>query len=185
LTSLPSATTSLLVCGDGPQKAILQAQVNEAGLGEQVLFLGERHDAAAFMAAADVLVLPSVQEGLSNALLEAMSLGCAVVASRVGGNVELVADGQTGTLVPAGDSAKLALALDRLRLEPDLRARIGREAAAFVDERFSVPGMVAEMLRIYRAAAGSVTGKRRVRLVDEATGLARENPKEPSKSLRA
>jgi L-malate glycosyltransferase len=101
------------------------------------------------MAAADVLVLPSRQEGLSNALLEAMAAGLPVIASRVGGNVELVRDGHTGLLFPAGDPQALARALLALQRDPTLRVRLGREARAWVDERFSVQRMVRDLHRLY------------------------------------
>jgi glycosyltransferase involved in cell wall biosynthesis len=145
---------SLVLCGDGPLRAALEQQARDSGLAAHVRFLGERDDATTWMAAADVLVLPSRQEGLSNALLEAMAAGRAVVASRVGGNVELVADGRTGLLVPPGDAVALARALQALAAEPARRDQLGAAAAAAVDERFSVAAMVNAMQRLYCTAAG-------------------------------
>jgi glycosyltransferase involved in cell wall biosynthesis len=149
LGMLPSADISLVLCGEGPLRGRLQRLAEDAGTAHRVAFVGERRDVAALMAAADVLVLPSRQEGLSNALLEAMAAGLPVVASRVGGNVELVRDSQTGFLFPAGDAPALARALLTLQGDPTLRARLSREARAFVDERFSVHRMVSDLHRLY------------------------------------
>jgi glycosyltransferase involved in cell wall biosynthesis len=153
LAVLPPAGFSLALCGDGPLRDALERQAAKADVGDRVRFLGERPDAACLIEACDVLVLPSRQEGLSNALLEAMAAGRAVVASAVGGNTELVTPEQTGLLFASGDAEALAAALLRLQLNPALRARLGAQAAAFVDERFSVSAMVAAMHRLYRTAA--------------------------------
>jgi glycosyltransferase involved in cell wall biosynthesis len=161
LGMLPSADVRLVVCGEGPLRGRLERLAEDAGTASQVTFVGERRDVPALMAAADVLVLPSRQEGLSNALLEAMAAGLPVVASRVGGNVELVSDGRTGFLFPAGDPQSLARALLTLQAEPTLRARLGQQARAWVDERFSVDRMVSDLHRLYvgvEACRGAVTG---------------------------
>lgn len=150
---LPLADFSLVLCGDGPLRDNLHRQAHRQGVASRIRFMGERSDAAAFVAACDVLVLPSRQEGLSNALLEAMAAGRAVVASRVGGNTELVDNGCTGLHFESGDANGLAAALRQLRQEPAVRERLGQQAAAFVDERFAVPAMAGAMHQLYRAAA--------------------------------
>ena len=142
----------LAVCGDGPLREALEQQVDALGLREQVAFLGERADVAVLVAACDALVLPSRQEGLSNALLEAMAAQRAVVASARGGTVELIEHEVTGLLFEAGDAAALASALQRLTVQPGFRALLGQRASAFVDQRFSVADMVAAMQDIYRGA---------------------------------
>jgi glycosyltransferase involved in cell wall biosynthesis len=97
----------------------------------------------------DIFVLPSLSESFSNSLMEAMSCGCAVVASRVGGNPELVENGVTGLLFPAGDSAGLAAALEALIADPSLRGRLGRNAAETIRARFGSAQSAAAMERIY------------------------------------
>ena len=98
--------------------------------------LGERADATRLMQAADFLVLPSHFEGLSNALLEAMAAGCPVIASAVGGSVELVNDGRTGLLFPANDADALAAAMSRIA-DPALRSRLAQAAKSHVKHSHS------------------------------------------------
>src|SRR5690606_4695483 len=94
----PDARPWMALAGDGPLRADIERRSVAAGLGHDLRLLGERGDVAQLMQAADFLVLPSSLEGMSNVLMEAMSLGCPVVASAVGGNTELVEDGATGLL---------------------------------------------------------------------------------------
>jgi glycosyltransferase involved in cell wall biosynthesis len=173
---LPRASLSVAICGDGPLRQRLQRLAQDGEVDDRIVFLGERRDAAALMAAADVLVLPSRQEGLSNALLEAMAAGCAVVASRVGGNVELVQDGHTGLLFPAGEAPALARALLSLHQDPDLRERLGRAARAFVDDRFSVGRMVDDVHRLYLTATGRAQPPSRLSTPREAPVQALGQP---------
>jgi len=103
----------------------------------------------------DIFVLPSLSESLSNSLMEAMSCGCAVIASRVGGNPELVENGVTGLLFPPGDSAGLAAVLEALIADPLLRERLGRSAAETIRARFGTAQSVAVMERTYTSFLGA------------------------------
>ncbi len=105
----------LEVAGDGPCMAELRRSASELGLSDRVRFLGAVRDVPGLLARAGLFVLPSLNEGISLTLLEAMASGLAVVATRVGGNPEVVADGETGLLVPPRDPAALAAAVVRLR----------------------------------------------------------------------
>ncbi len=114
--------------GDGPLRESLEAQARSLGIGDRVRFLGFRDDVPALLAAFDVFVLPSLYEGLPNAVLEAMACGRPVVATAVDGTPEVVEDGVTGLLVPPRDPARLSEALLKLAGNARLRKRMGREA---------------------------------------------------------
>lgn len=139
-----------LVCGDGPLRGSLEQQAQSQGLGAVMAFTGERRDVAALIEAADILVLPSLQEGLSNVILEAMRGGRPVLATRTGGNVELVEDGQTGFLFEVGDDQALAGKLEQLAGDEDLRERLGQAGAARATEQFGMQAMVGAFARLYR-----------------------------------
>jgi glycosyltransferase involved in cell wall biosynthesis len=115
--------------------------------------LGERDDIDDLIDASDILVLPSLREGLSNVLLEGMMGGRPVIASRAGGNVELVQDNQTGLLFDIGDDAALADALRRLAADENLRARLGAGARQRALGTFSIPAMITTFEHLYRDAA--------------------------------
>lgn len=139
----------VLVVGDGPDGARLEALAARLGVGDRVVFAGrlDPRRTLAAVAAADVFVLGSRYEGLPHAVLEAMSLGVPVVAAAAGGTPELVRHGETGLLVPPGDPAALAEALRRLAGSPEERRRLGargREAAA----AWRVADMVAATERV-------------------------------------
>lgn len=140
----------VFLAGDGPLRPSLAAQAARLGIGDRVRFLGIRRDRRTLFAAMDVFVLPSSWEGLSLALVEAVGNGRAVVASAVGGNPEVVTDGQTGLLVPSGDTAALTDALVRLASDPAERLRLGTVAAADARTRFSIERHVSEIAAIYR-----------------------------------
>ena len=120
---------TLSLVGDGPEREALQRQVQQAGLQEQVLFLGFRSDPQTFLLQAGVFVLPSRFEGMPNALLEAMAAGLAVVVTDASpGPLEVVVNGVSGLVVPSDDPFALAEALDRLANDPLLRERLGAAA---------------------------------------------------------
>jgi colanic acid/amylovoran biosynthesis glycosyltransferase len=146
------------IVGDGPLRAELTARA--AGL--PVTFRGQlsRSELSRSCARAEIAVIPSVtaasgdQDGLPVALIEAMALGCAVVASRIAGIDAAVVDGDSGLLVPPGDPAALAAALDELLTDADRRAKLGVGARARADE-FSVTGFGARYTALLRDVAGS------------------------------
>jgi glycosyltransferase involved in cell wall biosynthesis len=137
----------LAFCGEGGERDALAALA--AARAVAVTFAGFRADVAACLAAADVVALPSRREGLGVAALEAMAAGRPVVASRVGGLPEVVADGETGVLVAPGDVAGLAAALGRLARDAGLRTRLGTAGRARVAARFTTADMAAGTLACY------------------------------------
>lgn len=137
-------------CGEGRERAALDRAA--AALGDAVRFVGFRDDVAACLAAADVVALPSLQEGLGVAALEAMAAGRPVVASRVGGLAEVVVDEVTGLLVPPGDAAALGRALARLGADPALRERLGAAGRARVLACYTVAQMAEGTLACYERA---------------------------------
>lgn len=153
-----------LIAGEGPLRDGLLKQAEERGLGASVRLLGHRHDVEAVLAALDVFVLPSISEGLSNTILEAMATGLPVVATRVGGADELVADGTTGLLVPPRDSASLARALERLIRDSGERAVMGTEARRRARAEFDLP----VMLSAYQALYLDIAAKRTIRRTQAA-----------------
>lgn len=140
----------LLIVGDGDRRGQLESRVVQLGLGQVVRFLGFRRDVIDLVAAADVLTLASVSEGLPLAPLEAMSVGVPVVATAVGGTGEVVRDGVTGLLVPPRDPAGLGTALRRLVGDGALRATMGAAGRAMVREHFSLDAMARGYEDIYR-----------------------------------
>jgi glycosyltransferase involved in cell wall biosynthesis len=146
----------VLLLGDGPQRAALDAQIRDGGLGDRVLLGGLVEDVAPYLRAADVFVLPSVGEGMPNALLEAMAAGLPCVASGIGGCTDVITDGRNGLLVPPQDSRALRQALARLLGDGDLRTRLGRAARERVLAGFSLSSMVDAYEACYADLAGGV-----------------------------
>jgi glycosyltransferase involved in cell wall biosynthesis len=147
-TTVPNVV--LLLAGAGPLRDDLEAEAARLGIAERVRFLGLRRDRETLYAAMDIFVLPSHWEGLSLALVEAMGSGRAVVATVVGGNPEVVADGRTGLLVPPNDHQSLADALTHLGLDQQVRGALGEAAAADARARFSIEQHVAQLAALYR-----------------------------------
>lgn len=142
----------LVLIGDGECAPALQEQVHALGLDDAVQLAGARDNVADLLPAFDVFALPSQTEGLSIALLEACATGLAVVASRVGGNPEIIQENQTGLLVPADDNDALRTTLDRLLGEPALRHRLGEAAGQWVRNHASVKALQEAYERCYRLA---------------------------------
>jgi glycosyltransferase involved in cell wall biosynthesis len=142
----------LVLVGDGPCRTELEAMSHRLGVVQSVTFAGFHAPAAAFVSACEVLVQPSLTEGMPNAVLEAMAAGRPVVGTRAGGIPELVADGETGLLVPPGDPAALARALVAL-LQDKTRARaMGAAGAVAARGRFSIESVRHRIEEIYGAA---------------------------------
>jgi glycosyltransferase involved in cell wall biosynthesis len=131
--------------GDGPERDAVQACLTSG----RVDVLSSRDDLAGLYAAADVFFLPSTSEGLSNALLEAMSSGLAILASRVGGTAQTVDDERTGLLFDRDDENALKAAVRRFASEPGLAARLGAAARTEAVERYSLSRVVARLEELY------------------------------------
>ena len=142
------------IAGDGPERAALEAQAAERGLAGRVLFLGERSDVDRLLPAFDVFTLSSREEGIPNALLEAMAAARPCVATRVGGNAEVLDDGRTGWLVPPQDPGALAEALGEALSRPDEAARRGTAARTAMQEQRSIDAMVRRHEAFYLGALG-------------------------------
>jgi glycosyltransferase involved in cell wall biosynthesis len=147
--ALPDAR--LLIIGAGPDEAALRAQAAGLPAAARPVWCGERDDVAPYLQGADAVVLPSRAEGLSNALLEAMACGAACVASRIGGNDELIEDGRTGVLVPPNDAPALAQAMSRLLAAPDEARRLGLAARAAVEQDYAMDAVVERYASLYVA----------------------------------
>jgi sugar transferase (PEP-CTERM/EpsH1 system associated) len=143
------ATLRLTVVGDGPERGALQSLAGELGLLRHVEFTGRRDDTASLLRTFDVFVLPSLNEGISNTILEAMASGVPVLAARVGGNPELVVHGETGLLYEPDAADGLVRGLLRLLDEPGLRQACGAAARRRAQDSFSLDAMVQRYLDIY------------------------------------
>ena len=137
----------------GDYRAMLERLAGDRGVASRVHFLGFRDDAAAVLDQLDVLVLPSWIEGLPVIVLEAMAHAKPVIATPVGGTAELVADGETGLLVPPGDPERLAGAIRTLASDPELRGRLGPAGRERVERDFSETAMTRRVLEVYDAVA--------------------------------
>lgn len=144
------ARLRLVLVGDGPLRAEAQAVLAAAGMADLAWLPGERQDVPEVMRGLDAFVLPSLAEGISNTILEAMATGLPVLATRVGGNADLVDEAQTGWLVPAGDVPALAEGLLKLACDPMRAQAMGRVGRQRVESRFSLPAMVASYQGLYQ-----------------------------------
>jgi glycosyltransferase involved in cell wall biosynthesis len=150
---LPDA--SVVIEGDGPSRAALEALTAQWQLGATVRFIGYRTDVPDVLAALDVFVFPSLHEGHPNAVLEAIAAGVPVVATAIPGNDELVEDGGTGYLVPVRDAAALVDRVRRLARDPEARAAMGARAREIVAGECQMDGIVRRFESLYeRALAG-------------------------------
>jgi glycosyltransferase involved in cell wall biosynthesis len=142
----------LLVVGDGPLREEARHLAEAEGLGAAVAFLGPRDDVASLMQAADAFVLASRWEGLPMVLLEAAGSGLPIVATDVGGNAEIVLDGDSGRLVRAGDAAALGAAMDHVAsMDAAGRAALGARGRALVAERYDLERIADQWLEAYAA----------------------------------
>lgn len=147
LETIPAAHLRLV--GRPSTDGALEARVRALGIETSVTFAGPSQDVVAELQAASAFCLPSLNEGMSNALLEAMSTGAPIVATKVGGNAELIRDGQDGRLVPASSPEALASALVHMLNAPDAAFRMGASARARAVEHFSEARMIARYEATY------------------------------------
>jgi sugar transferase (PEP-CTERM/EpsH1 system associated) len=142
----------LLLVGDGPLRAECEALLRAAGMSELAWFAGERADVPELMRGLDAFVLPSLAEGISNTILEAMASGLPVLATRVGANAELVQHGSTGVVVNAGDVPALAQGIVELATDAPAAAALGAAGRGRVERRFSLRAMIAAYEAVYLRA---------------------------------
>lgn len=139
-----------LIAGAGPEERNLRRQVHELGIAQHVTFVPDMMDLHSSLMAMDIFVLPSLKQGLGTIMLEAMVRGRPVIATSAGGVYSVVADHQTGLLVPPRDSAALAERINQLLGDPLMARRIGRAAREMVVSSFPVARMVEQTARLYR-----------------------------------
>jgi glycosyltransferase involved in cell wall biosynthesis len=154
---------TFLVVGDSISPAYrseLEERVTALGLGERVVFAGFRNDVPEILSEVCISVLPSLSEGLSNVILEAMAAGVAVVATSVGGTPEIIEDGVSGLLVPPHDASALAQAIGSLLANPARRRSIGQAGQRRVHEQFSLTASVRSTERLYEELLRSVPERR-------------------------
>lgn len=147
----------LAMIGDGPLRSEFDQLLTAAGVSDLAWLPGERHDVPAIMGGLDCFVLPSLAEGVSNTILEAMASGLPVIATDVGGNAELIAAGITGQLVTTGDPEALAHQIVQLANNPDHARRMGRLGRLRVEEKFSMNAMVDAYLGTYDKLLGNAS----------------------------
>jgi sugar transferase (PEP-CTERM/EpsH1 system associated) len=148
----------LVLVGDGALRADVRQVLERAGVADRVWFAGERDDVPDIMRGLDCFVLPSLAEGVSNTILEAMATGLPVIATRVGGNSELIESGMTGTLVAPANSDALARAMLGYYSDRGAARRHAKAGYRVVEARFSLTRMVSDYVHVYEqalAAAGS------------------------------
>jgi L-malate glycosyltransferase len=147
--------TRFAFAGDGAQRQELEGKAACLGLQQNVLFLGRRNDIPEILACGDVGVLPSKAEGLPNAVLEYLAAGLPTVASNVGGNAEIIQDGQNGLLFPSENAHALALALLRVLRDPEFASRLGRAGQEHVRHNFSFARMIEQVDNMYSELLGA------------------------------
>ena len=142
----------VLMAGEGPERAELEQQASD--LGNHIRWMGAVPDIRLLFAAADAWCVPSLAEGGGIVALEAMAAGLPVVASAVGGLVEIIDPGQTGILTPAGDASATAEALRRFAKDPEFRQQLGTQAAEAARRRSGPEESVRQLVDVYREAIG-------------------------------
>lgn len=147
MAAVPQAR--LVLVGEGPLRQSLQAQAARSGLDDHVIFAGYRDDVESVITASDLLVMPSLREGFGDPVIEAMALCRPVIASRVGGMVEIVRGGETGLLVPPADPDALAGAIINLLGAPETRKLMGLQGRQVVLQEFSTERLADGLASLY------------------------------------
>jgi glycosyltransferase involved in cell wall biosynthesis len=145
----PATGAGLILVGDGSERERLGRKASELGVSGLVHFTGSVPSPAEYLRAADIFVLPSVAEGMSNSLLEAMATGLPCLASKIGGNTDLLGDDEAGLLLP-DDRGAWARALMRVLTDRELAARLGAAARRRIEEEFALPKVVDRYVELYR-----------------------------------
>jgi glycosyltransferase involved in cell wall biosynthesis len=156
LSEFPDAY--FLLAGEGPERGRLRAMTRRLQIEDRVRFLGVRHDISRILALIDLFVLPSLWEGLPNAILEAMAMQKPVVATTVDGNVEAVVAGKTGLLVPPRDAFALADAIRELLRDSEIARNMGVAGRERIEQGFSLPQIIDEYDMLYKWILGQKIG---------------------------
>lgn len=147
LRRIPDARFRII--GDGPTRPALIELASALGISKSIEFLGHREDVPALLAQTDVYAFPSRTEAFPNGLIEAMAAGLPVVASAIGGMLELVEDGRNGVLVPPGDDTALANRLEELLTHEAAARQLGDAARTTIESRYSFDRMIASFEQLY------------------------------------
>lgn len=150
----------LILLGEGPQRGLLEKEVQGCGLGDKVLFVGFQADTAAWYPAMDAFVLPSLTEGTPMALLEAMANGLPVIASSVGGVPAILSSGENGILVPPADPTGLVEAMQAVAGSRELRMKLSDGAIRSVRENHDVNSWIRKVSEVYRMMLQENRGSR-------------------------
>ncbi|MEZ5566606.1 MAG: TIGR03088 family PEP-CTERM/XrtA system glycosyltransferase [Gammaproteobacteria bacterium] len=145
-----AATWQLRIIGDGPERALLEAAIESEALSSQAMITGWNDDVPGALQELDIFVLPSLNEGISNTILEAMASSLPVIATAVGGNPELITDNETGFLIPGNDAAALAERLLGYLRRPELATSHGVAGRERVEREFSIQRMLLDYDRLYQ-----------------------------------
>ncbi|HWH79096.1 MAG TPA: glycosyltransferase, partial [Candidatus Binatus sp.] len=143
----------LMIVGEGPERRRIEAHAAALGISGQTLLLGEQHDIPVLLKAFDVFALTSIAEGISNTILEAMASALPIVATRVGGNSELIEDALTGRLVAPGDAAALTTILQSYFENSEMCLAHGRAARVRAEKNFSLDRMAVNYADLYLTVA--------------------------------
>jgi glycosyltransferase involved in cell wall biosynthesis len=158
MAGLPESA-GLVIVGDGPQRAVLEALVDQHGLRARTRFAGNQHDVVPWLQALDVFALPSyANEGVPQALIQAMLTALPCVTTAAGSISELAIDGETALVVPSQEVAPLRAAILRLLMSPETQTRLGEAARRHCVAGFSYEAMLDKMERVYREASGAAPG---------------------------
>lgn len=144
----------LVLVGDGPMRLQIETEIESLGLSGSIWLAGNRDDIPQLLQAMDIFVLPSLGEGVSNTILEAMATGLPILATNVGGNPELVRDGENGMLVAVDDDDALATAILSLAKSPELRAAMGARSSERVTQSFNWDKTVDRYMSVYDELLG-------------------------------
>jgi glycosyltransferase involved in cell wall biosynthesis len=145
----------LVLLGEGPMRPSLEEQASRSGISGAVHFLGRVDNVSEYMRVADVFVLPSLLEGMPNALLEAMATGLPAVATRTGGVVDVLEHGRNGLLAVPGNAGELAESIRTLLATPGLRERLGQAAYEEVRSSFSLESCIGKYRDLYATRSAS------------------------------
>jgi glycosyltransferase involved in cell wall biosynthesis len=163
LKTRPPELTRLVIVGDGPERRALLAAAESAGIADRVIFAGHVEDVRPYYKMADVMALPSYTEGSPNVLLEAMAAGVPIVATAVGGVPEIVTDGESALLTPAGDAPGLAAGISALLDDRELARELTGNARSIVCRDHSPESRMNSLIGIYHEIAPAAASSNTVR----------------------